>query len=75
MPWGRSEPCVTRMAGNGRILPPLSTGLARPALAMAVPQLAVQYAAAAAAIGLYLFLRHDARQAEGDGPDAVPVTR
>jgi TRAP-type uncharacterized transport system fused permease subunit len=34
------------------------------ALAMAVPQLAVQYAAAAAAIALFLFLRRDARQAE-----------
>jgi TRAP-type uncharacterized transport system fused permease subunit len=34
------------------------------ALAMAVPQLAVQYAAAAAAIALFLFLHRDARQAE-----------
>jgi TRAP-type uncharacterized transport system fused permease subunit len=41
---------------------PLRGAFALAALAMAVPQLAVQYAAAAAAVGLYFLLRRDTRQ-------------
>jgi hypothetical protein len=43
---------------------PLRGAFAAAAFAMAVPQLTVQYAAVAFAVGLYLFLLREARQTD-----------